>query len=170
MGKPTARQQTAAWFPVAVAALIIAAPAAGPAPVTAAPGARGLGASGEPQATAAPGRPRVIVTSDGEIDDQCSLVRFLLYANEWDTEAIITSAARSRDPDGDHLTYHWWRDREAGSYQGAVQIRDALQQTASLAIPPDAVEGQSIHLVCEVSDSGTPRLTRYERVIVSVTP
>ncbi len=25
---------------------------------------------------------RVIVTSDGEIDDECSMVRFLLYANE----------------------------------------------------------------------------------------
>lgn len=29
---------------------------------------------------------RVIVTSDGEIDDECSLVRFLLYTNEWDVE------------------------------------------------------------------------------------
>ena len=29
-------------------------------------------------------RPRIIATTDGEIDDQCSLVRFLLYANEWD--------------------------------------------------------------------------------------
>ncbi|MBR6591630.1 MAG: hypothetical protein IKK81_03270 [Prevotella sp.] len=27
-------------------------------------------------------RLRVIVTTDGEIDDECSLVRFLLYANE----------------------------------------------------------------------------------------
>ena len=35
-------------------------------------------------------KPRVIVTSDGEIDDECSLVRFLLYANEWDIEGIFT--------------------------------------------------------------------------------
>ena len=34
--------------------------------------------------------PRVIVTSDGEIDDECSMVRFLLYTNEWDVEGIIT--------------------------------------------------------------------------------
>ena len=27
-------------------------------------------------------KPRVIVTSDGEIDDQCSMIRFMLYANE----------------------------------------------------------------------------------------
>lgn len=36
---------------------------------------------------------RVIVTSDGEIDDECSMVRFLLYANEWDIEGIITSSS-----------------------------------------------------------------------------
>ncbi len=40
------------------------------------------------------GRPRVIATSDGEIDDECSMVRFLLYANEWDVEAIVTSSSQ----------------------------------------------------------------------------
>lgn len=39
-------------------------------------------------------RPRVIVTSDGEIDDECSMVRFLLYVNEWDVEGIITSSSQ----------------------------------------------------------------------------
>jgi hypothetical protein len=42
-------------------------------------------------------KPRVIVTTDGEIDDQCSMVRFLLYANEWDIEGIILSSSQ----------YHW---------------------------------------------------------------
>jgi hypothetical protein len=39
----------------------------------------------------------VIVTTDGEIDDRCSMVRFLLYANEWDVEGIILSSSQ----------YHW---------------------------------------------------------------
>ncbi|MCF7708448.1 MAG: DUF1593 domain-containing protein [Verrucomicrobia bacterium] len=39
-------------------------------------------------------KPRVIVTSDGEIDDECSMVRFLLYANEWDVEGIVTSSSQ----------------------------------------------------------------------------
>ena len=50
------------------------------------------------------GRPRVIATSDGEIDDECSMVRFLLYANEWDVEAIITSSSQ----------YHWQGHNWAG--------------------------------------------------------
>lgn len=34
-------------------------------------------------------RPRVIVMTDGEVDDRCSMVRFLLYTNEMDVAAII---------------------------------------------------------------------------------
>jgi hypothetical protein len=49
-------------------------------------------------------KPRVIVTSDGEIDDECSMVRFLLYANEWDIEGIITSSSQ----------YHWQGHKWAG--------------------------------------------------------
>ncbi|MCC7336519.1 MAG: DUF1593 domain-containing protein [Pirellulaceae bacterium] len=47
---------------------------------------------------------RVIVTSDAEIDDQCSLIRFLLYTNEWDVEAIVTSSSQ----------YHWHGKKWAG--------------------------------------------------------
>ena len=53
---------------------------------------------------AASDKPRVIVTSDGEIDDECSMVRFLLYANEWDIEGIITSSSQ----------YHWQGHKWAG--------------------------------------------------------
>lgn len=49
---------------------------------------------GEPGAVSASDKPRVIVTSDGEIDDECSLVRFLLYANEFDVEGIVTSSSQ----------------------------------------------------------------------------
>ena len=34
-------------------------------------------------------KPRIIVTSDGEIDDECSMIRFLLYSNEFDIEGLI---------------------------------------------------------------------------------
>jgi len=39
-------------------------------------------------------KPRVIVTTDGEIDDECSVVRFLLYTNAFDVEGIITSSSQ----------------------------------------------------------------------------
>lgn len=37
---------------------------------------------------------RTIVTSDAEIDDECSLVHFLLYLNDIDCEAIISSSSQ----------------------------------------------------------------------------
>ena len=42
---------------------------------------------------AAEGRPRVIVTTDGEGDDQCSMVRFLLYANDFDVQGIVITSS-----------------------------------------------------------------------------
>jgi hypothetical protein len=44
-------------------------------------------------------RLRVIVETDagGDPDDEQSLVRFLLYANEWDVEGIICTLPRARD-------------------------------------------------------------------------
>lgn len=35
-------------------------------------------------------KPRIIITTDGEIDDKCSMIRFLTYVNEFDVEGIIS--------------------------------------------------------------------------------
>ena len=58
-------------------------------------------------------KPRLIVTSDGEIDDECSFVRFLLYSNEWDVEGIITSSSQ----------YHWQGHRWAGDNWAAPYLQ-----------------------------------------------
>ncbi len=39
-------------------------------------------------------KPRVVVLTDAEIDDQCSMVRFLLYTNDFDVEGIITTSSQ----------------------------------------------------------------------------
>lgn len=38
-------------------------------------------------------KPRIIVMTDGEVDDRCSMVRFLLYTNEFDVKAIIETSS-----------------------------------------------------------------------------
>ncbi len=72
------------------------------------------------------------------------------------------------DPDGDQLSYRWWPYREAGTYEGNLSIKQADRKKASLTIPLDAKPGQTIHLICEVTDNGTPPLVRYRRVVVRV--
>jgi hypothetical protein len=49
-------------------------------------------------------KPRIIATTDGEIDDRCSMVRFLMYANEWDIEGIVISSSK----------FHWKGHNWAG--------------------------------------------------------
>jgi len=83
---------------------------------------------------------------------------------------VELSAQGSNDPDGSGLVYQWWQYREAGSYDRTIEIRDAGKQDASFTVPGDAGKGKTIHIVCEVTDTGKPRLTRYQRVIVTVVP
>src|SRR5436309_2113946 len=61
-----------------------------------------------PNAVPAEERLRVLVETDvgGDADDQASLVRFLLYSNEWDVEGIIAdrnALTFDKDPVRDHL-------------------------------------------------------------------
>jgi hypothetical protein len=80
---------------------------------------------------------------------------------------VELSARGTSDPDGDELDYRWWQYREAGSYDGEVEIPGAEKQNAAFAVPGDARSGQTIHVICEVTDRGTPPLTRYQRVVVT---
>jgi hypothetical protein len=88
-----------------------------------------------------------------------------LKAESGDT--VKLSAKGTEDPDGDQLTYRWWQYKEPGSYRGTLEIRGADRPEASFVVPSDARRGQTAHLVCEVTDTGNPPLTRYRRVIVT---
>jgi len=81
---------------------------------------------------------------------------------------VKLSAQGTSDPDGDELEYRWWQYREAGSYDGTIEIRDAGKQDASFTVPGDAGKGKTVHIICEVTDTGTPQLTRYQRVVVEI--
>lgn len=74
----------------------------------------------------------------------------------------------SIDPDGDRLQFSWSQYREPGTYKGEIAIRDADKGVASAQVPADAKPGDTIHLVGQVTDQGTPPLTRYTRVILTV--
>jgi len=50
----------------------------------------------------------------------------------------------------------------------ALDLKKADRKTLSFSIPADAKTGDTIHIIFEVKDSGTPPLTRYQHVIVTV--
>jgi hypothetical protein len=72
------------------------------------------------------------------------------------------------DPDEDTVDIRWWRWEEVDTYPGQLSISDPAGLTTTVTIPADAVPGQTIQLVLEATDRGTPPLTRYQRVVVTI--
>jgi hypothetical protein len=71
------------------------------------------------------------------------------------------------DPDGNTVSIKWWQF-QVGTYPNKVDISDASTAKTKVIIPKDAVAGQTIHVLLEATDNGTPALTSYQRVIITV--
>jgi hypothetical protein len=80
---------------------------------------------------------------------------------------IPLSAAGSRDPDKNALSYAWWFYDEPSSYDGAVTIQGSSSASATVAVPSNA-GGKSINVILEMHDDGSPNLYAYRRVIINV--
>lgn len=93
-------------------------------------------------------------------------------------QRVELNALGSSDPDGDALSYEWFYYPEAGTFAVSsardgqpIPIRGFDQQQASFEVPVRRVMAPgtgTIHIILAVTDHGTPRLTRYQRVIVNV--
>ncbi len=82
--------------------------------------------------------------------------------------ATVELIARASDPDGDALSYRWWQYEQAGAYRGNVTVKRVNTKKATVTLSADARSGQDVHLICEVTDAGSPPLTRYQRVVITV--
>jgi len=82
--------------------------------------------------------------------------------------AVVHLSGSAKDPDGNSVNYKWWQYKEAGIYNGQINIQNAENADASFTIPADAKSGNTIHIILEVTDNGVPALTRYQRVIVTI--
>lgn len=79
-------------------------------------------------------------------------------------------ARNSHDPDGDSLQFLWFNYLEVGSMpKQLVKIDSAANMARVHVRAPEVEQPQELHFILKVTDRGTPRLTRYERVIVMVT-
>lgn len=82
---------------------------------------------------------------------------------------VELSAAGSRDPDGDALSYQWAFYPEPGTWRGPPAIENSDAPRASF-VAPRVDAPQTLHIVLTVTDHGTPPLRSYRRVVVTVRP
>ena len=92
-------------------------------------------------------------------------------------ERVNLSADGSTDSDGNALSYQWIYYGEAGTFTLSsgrtgtpLKIEDADKPNAWFTVPTKFGRPGTIHLILAVTDNGTPALTRYQRVIVTVNP
>ncbi len=84
-------------------------------------------------------------------------------------QTVPLDATPSTDPDGNGLSYHWWVYREAGSHTGSMTIENDRVAVTSL-VAPQVTSTKTVHVILEVTDSGSPALTRYQRLVLTVNP
>jgi hypothetical protein len=97
-------------------------------------------------------------------------------------ESITLDAAGSADPDGQKLHYTWWVYPEAGldgvhgadlalnggdAPKAVVRINSPCRPAWISGMIPCRGEGVA-HLILEVTDEGSPRLTSYRRILLHV--
>ena len=82
------------------------------------------------------------------------------------SEEITLDASKSCDPENDKLSFKWWLQPEAGTYQKEIAIADKNSGKITIKIPQD-IGGKNFHMICEVTDNGVPNLTSYRRIIIN---
>ena len=87
----------------------------------------------------------------------------VLQAKAGDT--IRLDASASFDPDGDTIGFLWWQQPEIGTARLAI---DNAQKGVTTVRIPATAKGQTLHLVCEVSDNGPFNLRSYQRMIIVI--
>lgn len=85
-------------------------------------------------------------------------------------ERFHLDAHASTDPDGDNLSFWWFHYPEAGTYRGRIAIEGADNIQRVPVIAPKVDQPATAHFILRLTDKGSPTLSRYQRVIVTILP
>ncbi|MEL6944467.1 MAG: hypothetical protein AAFO82_17535, partial [Bacteroidota bacterium] len=85
-------------------------------------------------------------------------------------ENFTLDALDSTDPDGDNLSFLWFPYLEAGTYRGDFKLGQPENAHLVYGTAPKVDKEETIHIILKLSDKGTPILSRYKRVIITVLP
>ncbi|MEZ4701844.1 MAG: DUF1593 domain-containing protein [Rhodothermales bacterium] len=87
-------------------------------------------------------------------------------------EVFGLNAAGTTDPDGDSMSYWWFQYPEAGTYDGLISFAPLSENLyfVHTITAPEVDSPQTAHFILRVTDKGTPSLSRYKRVVVTILP
>jgi hypothetical protein len=81
-------------------------------------------------------------------------------------KTVRLSAKGSFDPDGDQVKLKWWLYKEAGNFDGKLSFFNPFAEELVFEMPT-LKQGQSLHIILEAEDSGSPSLFSYRRIILT---
>ncbi len=85
-------------------------------------------------------------------------------------EKFTLDAFESTDPDGDNLSFLWFNYPEAGSYKKLIKVNGAENVHMAFFTAPEVDKEVTAHFILKLTDKGEPQLSRYKRVVVTITP
>jgi len=85
-------------------------------------------------------------------------------------EGFTLDAFYTTDPDGDSFSFLWFNYPEASTYKKSIKVNGAENVHMAYFTAPEVDKIETIHFIVKVTDKGTPALSRYKRVIVTVIP
>jgi hypothetical protein len=86
-------------------------------------------------------------------------------------ETVTLDGKNSTDPDKNALSYQWIYYPEAGTNPSKEPLvfKNPESSTTTL-VAPKVAKPETMHIILAVTDNGSPSLTRYQRVILTVYP
>lgn len=85
-------------------------------------------------------------------------------------DSFTLNAFPSTDPDGDNLSFLWFNYPEAGTLTKPIQVNGAENIYKASFTAPKVDEEQTAHFILQLTDKGSPPLSSYKRVIVTIKP
>jgi hypothetical protein len=81
----------------------------------------------------------------------------------------LTLKGRASDPDkGQKVAYSWSEDTAIDSYPGTATLNSTAGKNLKFTVPTDARQGQTIHLLLQVTDTAPLPLARYQRIVITI--
>jgi hypothetical protein len=82
-------------------------------------------------------------------------------------DTVTLEASGTADPDGNALSYEWRVYPVAAGFVGQVKLEGSRTKSTRFVIS-SSLAGKTVPVLLAVTDRGTPSLTRYARVLITV--